>query len=312
MMTTALEPRQDYSLAQRTSLKVGGPADWYAEPRSIEELRACQAFAMERGLRLAIIGGGSNMLIAEAGIDGLVLRPRLDHTQTDVSGSSAQVIAGAGVTMSSLARRLARDGWSGLEWAANVPGSVGGAIVNNAGAFGSSTAESLDWCEILDARGMVRRLNVAEIGYAYRSSRIKHGDLAGTIVLRGAFHLAAADRIEATERVKLFQRQRTISQPRQLSAGSVFANPPGDYSGRLLEGSDLKGSRVGDAEISTHHANFIVNHGNATANDVYRLMRRAQDEVWRRFHVWLTPEIELVGRWTDAERAALRGPEENQ
>lgn len=309
-MMAATDPsalRRDVPLAAYTSLKVGGRADHFVEARTPEEAAAVLGWAAERGLPCRWIGGGSNLLVADAGLAGLAGRYLADQYAAP-RGEEGEVVAEAGRSLPNLARALARSGWSGLEWAANVPGTVGGAVVNNAGAFGSSVAERLAWAELLLAPGRRERLAAEDLAYAYRTSRLKRGELGPSLVLRAAFRVQRAPDGQAQVLVRALQARRTATQPRQLSAGSVFANPPGDYAGRLIEAAGLKGHAVGRAQISPQHANFIVNLGGATAADVFALLRMAQDEVWRRFERWLSPEIELVGRWDEAQRAAPWGP----
>jgi len=187
---------------------------------------------------------------------------------------------------------------------------VGGAIVNNAGAFGSSVAECLERATLLLDDGSCVELTQQDLGYAYRSSVLKRGELGRAVVLDGRFRLARGPVEVTLGQVRTFQSQRTETQPRQLSAGSVFANPADDYAGRLIEAACLKGLRRGPAEISRQHANFIVNRGGASSRQVYELMRTAQESVWQKFGVWLRPEIQLIGRWPPRDVAALEGPEE--
>jgi UDP-N-acetylmuramate dehydrogenase len=218
------------------------------------------------------------------------------------------VAADAGVTLANMARRLAKTGFSGLEWAANVPGTVGGATVNNAGAFGGDLASCLISADLVDAAGRAFSVTPDELDYAYRTSRLKRREL-GDVAVTGVRLRASRSTPDAADgRVKTFNAQRMRSQPRIASAGSVFANPAGTYSGKLIEEAGLKGARSGGAEISQQHANFIVVPEHATAHDVYTLMRTAQDVVYDRTGIWLRPEIELLGRWSDAERLALQAP----
>jgi UDP-N-acetylmuramate dehydrogenase len=288
-------------LSAFSSLKVGGPADYFGLARSADQALELWRWAQAEGLTLRWLGGGSNLLIAEAGFRGLVVRFGDDRVEPIADGA---VVCAAGASLSGLARQLARGGWSGLEWAATVPGLVGGAVVNNAGAFGSSVAESLAWAELLDRRGRRQRLSPSELAYAYRSSNLKRGELEA-LVVRAAFRVRAAAAAETVARVAEFQRRRSATQPRQLSAGSVFANPAGDYAGRLIEAAGLKGRRLGDAQISEQHANFIVNLGQARAEQVFELARTAQSEVLVRFGRWLQPELELFGAWSVLQRALL-------
>ncbi len=310
---TAFPPavRRDEPLARHTSLRVGGPARWYLE--SADPITVLTAMNEARAYRLPILalGGGSNLLPADAGFDGLVVRYTAnDYTIEGEGQGDARGWIAAGAMIANLGRRLAREGWAGLEWAANVPGTVGGAAVNNAGAFGSCMAESLVDLTLLDLEGREHTLGVEELDYEYRTSRLKRGALGTVLVTRVCCHLRQDEPADVMSRVTELQRQRTASQPRQLSAGSVFANPPGEFAGRLIEQAGLKGLRAGDAQISTQHANFIVNLGGATAADVHGLMGAAQLAVWKLSRVWLRPEIELVGAWDDSQLAALRGPAE--
>jgi UDP-N-acetylmuramate dehydrogenase len=298
-------PRTHESLAAHTSLKVGGAADWYSEPRDLEELRADIAFATSKSIPAKIIGGGSNLLVSDDGIEGVVVRPRMNELVLEAHGAEAVARVAAGASIGAVARRLARQGWSGLEWAATVPGSVGGAVVNNSGAFGSSMADCLISASLLVDGREIQSYSVDELGYGYRTSRLKRDQIGNVVVLEASFALLKTSAAPALGKIQTFQAQRTATQPRTLSAGSVFANPPGDYSGRLLESAGAKGLRRGQAEISSQHANFIVNIGGATATDVFEVMVAARSLVWQRHRVLLQPEIELAGRWDEAQRLRL-------
>jgi UDP-N-acetylmuramate dehydrogenase len=272
-----------------------------------EELVDALRWARGEGVSVRIIGGGSNLLVSDAGIDGLVIKTANVHSE--VAGRAGQPIlrADAGVTLANVARRLAKQGFGGLEWAANVPGTVGGAAVNNAGAFAGDTASCLIGLELVDAEGRIHVLDQRELAYDYRTSVLKRRELGDVAVVQVELKLTQSTPAEADGLVKTFQAQRTRSQPRILSAGSVFANPPGSYAGKLIEEAGLKGATIGRAAISEQHANFIVNPGGASAGDVYRLVRRAQDVVFERTGIWLRPEIELFGRWTEEQREAVLG-----
>lgn len=296
-------------LSRHTSLKVGGPAERFWLARSPEEMIEALRLSAARGWPVVILGGGSNVLPSDEGVAGLVVKYLAGAHRLHVRGDRAVVEAEAGASLAGLARRLARQGWAGLEWAVNVPGTVGGAVVNNAGAFGSCVAECLLAVELVNAQGERRWLQRSDLDYAYRTSRLKRRELGAVAVLRAEFVVRRGDPLLLSRTVEHNQQMRTRSQPRQLSAGSVFANPPGDFAGRLIEQAGLKGLRRGGAQISSQHANFIVNLGSATARDVYTLMRAAQLAVWERERVWLRPEIELIGRWAEAELAALEAPE---
>jgi UDP-N-acetylmuramate dehydrogenase len=185
---------------------------------------------------------------------------------------------------------------------------LGGAIANNAGAFGGCIADCLMDAEIVEVGRGARTLTVAELGYAYRTSVLKRGELGAALVTSARLRLQHVAAATATAQIAEYQARRTATQPRQLSAGSIFANPPGDFAGRLIEAAGLKGAQVGGAQISDHHANFIVNPGGATARDVFALIRRAQATVWETAGVWLQPEVQLVGAWSSDDLAGLAGP----
>jgi UDP-N-acetylmuramate dehydrogenase len=296
-------------LGRYTSLRVGGPARQFLATTDLTALARLLDAAREDDVAVLILGGGTNLLIADEGFDGVVVKyTAVGHRTETEPGDRLLVRAAAGVNLSNLARRLAHEGLAGLEWAASVPGTVGGAVVNNAGAFGGCIADHLVDAEIVGTDGAVRTVAAADLRYAYRESVLKRGEL-GTVVVRSArLRVYRVEPELATARILELQARRTATQPRQLSAGSIFANPPGDYSGRLVEAVGLKGERRGGAEISAQHANFIVNTGSATARDVLSLIRLAQDAVWDRFGIWLTTEVQLVGQWDPRDLAALAGP----
>lgn len=295
-------------LAPHTSLRVGGYADWFLLARSAHEMAEGLRWAAERRVEVRTIGGGSNLLVADAGVDGLVIKTAFAKTVVEDRDGEPVLVAEAGANLANQARRLAKQDLGGLEWAANVPGTVGGAAVNNAGAFGGDTASSLLALTLVDAAGQRTRLRPEALGYAYRTSVLKRRELGDVAVETVELRLQPTEPGGADARVRDFNAQRMRTQPRILSAGSVFANPLGTFSGKLIEEAGLKGTSVGRAQVSEQHANFIVNPGGATARDVYALMRRAQDTVFDQTAIWLHTEIELLGRWTSEERAALDGP----
>jgi UDP-N-acetylmuramate dehydrogenase len=264
-------------------------------------------WARDRGLAVRVIGGGSNLLVAQAGVAGVVIKAGYARASVEQRDGEPVLVAEAGANLANQARRLAKQGLGGLEWAANVPGTVGGAAVNNAGAFGGDTASCLLGLTLVDAERSVR-LTTNELQYAYRTSVLKRRELGEVAVQTVELRLKRSTVEQADGLVKQFNAQRMQSQPRVLSAGSVFANPEGTFAGKLIEEAGLKGVRVGGAEISEQHANFIINPGRATAHDVYTLMRQAQDAVYQRSGIWLRTEIELFGRWSTQDRDALAAP----
>jgi len=303
-----MTPEPGVRLAPHTSLRVGGPADWYLAAASAQEVAEGLRWAADHGEPVRVIGGGSNLLVADNGVDGLVIRVAFGRTEVQERAGGPVLVAQAGANLANSARRLAKQDLGGLEWAANVPGTVGGAAVNNAGAFGGDTASCLVGLTVVESGGRRTRLGPDELQYGYRTSLLKRREMGDIAVESVEFGLRRCRTGEADTRVKAFNEQRMRSQPRILSAGSVFANPRDSYAGLLIEQAGLKGERAGGAQISEQHANFIVNPGGATAEDVFSLMRRAQTAVFERTGTWLRAEIELLGRWSPEQRAGLAGP----
>jgi UDP-N-acetylmuramate dehydrogenase len=278
-------------MSRHTSLHIGGPADYFVRVRSEDDLVGAVRVAREAELPTFILGGGTNLLVADAGIRGVVL----ENAFSDVSVRGTMLDAASGTPLASVAAAAARNGIIGLEWMATVPGTVGGAVHGNAGAFGSDTASALIDVRLLDLNGDLWNMRAEELGYSYRTSTLQ---TTPAICVRARFQGEPGDRPTAVQRIKEMANERIAKQPlAQPNTGSIFRNPPGDHAGRLIEASGLKGARIGDAMVSDKHANFIVNAGNATASDVRALMRRCQAEVKARFDIDLVPEVELVGEW---------------
>jgi UDP-N-acetylmuramate dehydrogenase len=292
--------QRDVPLARFTAARLGGPADLFLEVRSQDELAQAAGLLWGAGETFTILGGGSNVLVSDAGVRGVLLLNRARRVSFDARADPPSVWAESGANFGSLARQAAQKGLSGLEWAAGIPGTLGGAVVGNAGAHGGDMAGSLLLAEILHHEGQMeihrQTWPVTELQYTYRSSRIKR--LPGQAVVLGArlrLSPARAGEVQARSDELVAYRRRT--QPPGASMGSMFKNPPGDYAGRLIEAAGLKGTRLGQAEISRLHGNFFLNLGEARAQDVYGLIRLAQDTVQARFGVRLELEIELVGEW---------------
>ena len=278
-------------MSRHTSLRIGGPADYFVRARSEDDLVGAVGVAREAELPTFILGGGTNLLIADGGIRGVVLQ----YGYSDVSVHGTVLDAASGTPLASVAAAAARNGILGLEWMATIPGTVGGAVHGNAGGFGSETASALIDARLLDLNGDLWNARVDELAYSYRTSSLQKTPL---ICLRARFHGEPGDRPTAVRRIKEMANERIAKQPlAQPNTGSIFRNPPGDHAGRLIEAAGLKGTRIGDAMVSEKHANFIVNVGLATASDVRALMRRCRAEVKERFGVDLVPEVELVGEW---------------
>jgi UDP-N-acetylmuramate dehydrogenase len=290
-MTTAAWGTREEPLAKHTSLRLGGPADLFVRVTSEEDLRGAVAVARQHELPVFVLGGGTNLLVADKGIRGVVIENA--WSADEVEGDT--VTASSGTPLAHVAAVAARSGIEGLEWMATVPGTVGGAVHGNAGAFGSETADVLVDAELMDLNGDSWTATNAELGFAYRRSALQGTPV---IVVRARFRGRPGDRAAAVRRIKEIANERAAKQPlAQPNTGSIFRNPPGDFAGRLIEAAGLKGHRLGGAMVSEKHANFIVNTGTATAGEVRELMRLCQREVKERFGVDLVPEVEIVGEW---------------
>jgi len=298
-------------LARHTTFRIGGPADLFLAATRTEQVIEAYRAAHELGVPCRLIGGASNLLVSDDGIAGLVVKNLVNgvrYVANPEDPARVTAIAAAGCQLASLARQSARRGLAGLVWASNVPGSVGAAVVNNAGAFGSSMAESLERVLVVDARGRSWYVTPQDLDMSYRRSRLKRRELDAT-VLEAEIRLERGDRAALESELQRVRQQRQRTQPAGFSAGSTFTNPPGDAAGRLIEVAGCKGWSVGDAEVSRLHANFVVNRGHAKAREVYTLMRKVQHAVYAMMGVWLLPEVQLVGRWSEDDLASLATPE---
>ncbi|MDQ2951318.1 MAG: UDP-N-acetylmuramate dehydrogenase [Chloroflexota bacterium] len=278
-------------LRKHTSLHIGGPAEYYVRITTENDLIGAIKVARENELPVFVLGAGTNLLVADQGIKGVVIHN--DWAETSVDGTT--ITAASGTPMASVAAVAARNGILGLEWMATVPGTVGGAVHGNAGAFGKETADDIVDAELMDLNGRTWTATKEELGFAYRTSVLQG---TPTVVVRARFRGGAGDRATAVKRIKEMANERMSKQPlAQPNTGSIFRNPPGDHAGRLIEAAGLKGATEGGAMVSTKHANFIVNIGDASASDVRTLMELAQREVKAKFGVDLKPEVEMVGEW---------------
>ncbi len=281
-------------LAAYTSARIGGPADALVVVHSADELAETVSRLWELDLPCVLLGGGSNVLVSDRGVRGVVVLNRAKAVRF-TEGETPSVWAESGAVFSNLAHRAAARGLGGLEWAAAVPGTLGGAVYGNAGAFGGDMAGSLVHADLLTERGR-EQWPVEKMGYAYRSSVLKR-DALQTVILSAEMRLENGDPAQIRETIRQFTEKRKASQPPGASMGSMFKNPEGDHAGRLIEAAGLKGKRIGGAEISTVHANFFVNHGEAKAADVKALIELAQRTVEEKFGVRLELEIEIIGEW---------------
>jgi UDP-N-acetylmuramate dehydrogenase len=286
--------REKEPLASRTSFGIGGPADFVLEPGRSDGIEKVLDACRERAIPYFLLGAGTNLLIADAGIEGLVMRvvTREHHIE------GTRIRAAAGLKMMRLARIAADANLRGFEFAIGVPGSVGGAVYQNAGCWGKELREVLvEACGYMPGAGR-QRWTPADLKLGYRTSALREGALKGAFVVEATIQLHRGDGEEARIQMAKLTRERNETQPiKTKNCGSVFKNPAGDSAGRLVQAAGLKGMREGNAVISQMHGNFIINEGGATAADVARLIERARAEVRRRFNVDLEPEVELVGRW---------------
>ena len=287
---------RDVPLAPMTTLRVGGPADRYAMAETVDELVDLLTLAADAAAPAFLLGKGSDLVVADTGIRGLVIRVRAGRIAVD----GTTVRAEAGTSMTALAKRCAREGLAGFDWAISIPGTFGGAVWANAGAHDGEMAQVLVRVDVFDPRDRARRtLLPAECAFAYRDSRFKHGP---EVVLGGTIALRPGDPAAVTALIDEHQARRRATQPlADQNAGSVFRNPPGDHAGRLIEAAGLKGHRIGTAQVSGLHANFIVtDRGSGRAADVRAVGDHVRRVVAEHFGVELRYEIEFVGDWPEA------------
>jgi UDP-N-acetylmuramate dehydrogenase len=290
---------RDEVLARHTTMRTGGPADLYAVAHNAFELRGLVRFARARAIPYLVLGRGSNLVVSDAGVRGLVIHARAEGSRVD----GERYHADAGVPMARAATETGSAGLAGLEYGLAIPGTVGGAVWANAGAHGSDTASVLESATVLLEDGSEAVLPAADLGFAYRHSRFKDANAGAVspaeIILGAVFRLRAGDAAGIKARLDDIRRWRREHQPLGIpSAGSVFRNPPGDSAGRLVDALGLKGYRVGGAVVSAKHANFIVNDARGTAADVRRVAEHVRSEVLARHGVELAFEIEFVGDWS--------------
>ncbi len=277
-------------LKRYTAWKIGGPADALLEPANTDELIEATKKASKHGIPVTVLGGGTNVLIRDGGIRGLTIR--LAKSLKGVEMEGVRVVAEAGALYPVLANTTAGRGLGGLEFATGIPGTVGGAVYMNAGAYGSETTEVLDWADVYQDGAVVRMEN-ADLALSYRRS-ILH-DHQDWVVLRAGYTLAPGDPGELKARIKEFRTQRMDGSPNRPSCGSTFKRPPGDFPGRVIEAAGLKGTRVGQVEVSPVHANYFVNLGGATAQEALELMALVREKVRERLGVELEPEVRILG-----------------
>ena len=295
--------RRQVPLAPYTAARLGGPAEVLLEARSAHALAQAVSLLWEEGLDFILLGGGSNVLVSDRGVRGVVLLNRARKVRFETAATPPTVWAESGANLGLVARQAARHGLSGLEWAAGIPGTIGGAVYGNAGAHGSDMASNLLVAEILHCKELMQtgssdreHWSVEKLDLAYRSSRLKRSP-GRDVVLAALLRLQPGDPAVIQAKMDELVANRRRTQPPGASLGSMFKNPPGDYAGRLIEAAGLKGLTSGGAQISSVHANFFINLGAATAADFADLVRQARQAVLEQFGVELELEIEMLGEW---------------
>lgn len=280
-------------LSQHTTMKIGGPADIFIEPSSLENIQKVMTFIKERQIPWRAIGRGSNLLVSDKGIEGVVIKlgSGLDH----LSINESTITVGGGHSLVSLSTLISKKGLSGLEFASGIPGSVGGAVYMNAGAHGSDISKILTKAHILFEDGAIEWLSKDEMEFTYRTSVLQKKRPG--IVLEAEFQLIKGDRTAIVSQMQKNKDYRKETQPWNFPcAGSIFRNPLPNYAGKLIEDAGLKGFQIGGAKISEMHGNFIVNAGNATAKDVLDLIQYIKDKILNLYGIKIETEVEIIGR----------------
>jgi UDP-N-acetylmuramate dehydrogenase len=288
---------RDFPLARLTTIRIGGPAEFFARAGEIGQLERLLVWARESDLQVGVVGSGSNLLIADEGVRGLVLKLDRELSTIELDGIAGDCLTcGGGARLPAVSAAAARAGLSGIEFGVSIPGTVGGAVRMNANAYGGALAEVLDWVDVVSATGTERRAP-DELGFEYRRSNLT----AGEVVARARFRLEPADGAQVKATLAELRERRKEAQPAGIRTfGSTFKNPDGvraqgRSAGQLLDAAGCRGLRVGDACFSEKHANFVENLGDATATDVVALMSAGRDRVQQEFGIGLEPEVQTLG-----------------
>jgi UDP-N-acetylmuramate dehydrogenase len=291
------ELRRDEPMARHTTFGIGGPADLYLNVVDSDALAAAATAARHSDVPLFVLGSGSNVLVGDAGIRGLVIENDAHRIDGPVflDAGRARVQGESGASFAATSRRLCRAGYWGLEWAVGIPGTLGGAVVYNAGAYGGCLADVLASIEVLEPDGSRRTIAAEALSLEYRGSAFTRGILRDRVIITVTFQLRAGDPVEIMAHVAALDSKRIATQPRGRNAGSIFKNPSEHPAWWLIDQVGLRGARIGDAEISAKHANFFSNAGRAQAREVKQLMDRASGQVRERFGIELHPEVALIG-----------------
>jgi UDP-N-acetylenolpyruvoylglucosamine reductase len=286
--------QRDYPLARLTTIRTGGPAELFARPGSLAALERLLAWAAAQGVEVGVVGSGSNLLVADAGVRGLVLK--LDKELSTIELEATRIRCGGGARLPAVSARAAQAGLSGIEFGVNIPGTVGGAVRMNANAYGGELARVLEWVDVVGPAGTERRTPDG-LGFAYRRSNLAPGE----VVARASFALSEAPSEAVKATLAEMRARRKAAQPSGIKTfGSTFKNPDepraeGRTAGQLLDAADCRGLRIGGAGFSAKHANFIENHGGATTADVVAVMAEGRRRVQERFGLALEPEVQVLG-----------------
>lgn len=287
----------DESMSRHTTFRIGGPADYFTKPQSIEELKQIILLCREHNISYKVIGNGSNLLFSDKGCRGMVIKNEtggdLIIEQAGGSKNACKVTAASGILLSKFANELARRGLTGYEFASGIPGTLGGAVVMNAGAYGGEIGDYIQSVDVLDGNGNVLTLNKEELAFSYRHSIVKE---AGYIVLQAVFIVNQGISSEIYAKMEEYNKARKEKQPLEYpSAGSAFKRPAGNYAGKLIMEAGLRGLSAGGAKVSEKHCGFIINTGGATAEDVLSLLQKVKEAVKEHSGYELETEIETAG-----------------
>ncbi|KXG78587.1 UDP-N-acetylenolpyruvoylglucosamine reductase [Fervidicola ferrireducens] len=281
----------DEPMKYHTSFRIGGPADVMVLPQDVDEIRKVVNYCNQNSIPFFVMGNGTNLLVRDKGIRGVVIKIAQNFNDVKVEGNIIKARAGA--LLSLVAKAALENGLTGLEFASGIPGTLGGAIIMNAGAYDGEMAKVVREVVVMDLKGEISSMKNEELDFSYRWCKLQTG---GKIVLEAKLELEAGAYEDIKRKMEEFSKRRKMKQPLNMpSAGSTFKRPPGNYAGFLIEKAGLKGFKVGDAMVSELHAGFIVNTGNATAKDVLSLIEIIQNRVKEKFGILLEPEIKVVG-----------------
>lgn len=281
----------DELMKPHTTFRIGGPADYFIRPGNPEQIAGIIRICREQGLPWFVLGNGSNLLVSDSGYRGVVIQIYKNFSSVEIQESAVRVQAGA--LLSAVAKKAQQQGLSGMEFASGIPGTLGGAVMMNAGAYGGEMKDILREVSVLTGEGEIRILTRDQLKLGYRTSIIKE---KGYVVLEAVLELKPGDPQNIEKRMEELKEQRVTKQPLEYpSAGSTFKRPEGYFAGKLIMDSGLRGYRVGDAQVSEKHCGFVINRGNATAEDVLTLIRDVQEAVYSKFQVKLETEIRFLG-----------------